>query len=63
MEKGLTLAVGQQAVINITLQVGAVEQTVAVNAEAPMIKTTSASVSGLVAEGQVRDLPQGPEPD
>jgi len=57
IQSGLTLGLGQEAVINITLQVGAVEQTVAVTAEAPMIETTSANVSGLVSETQVRDLP------
>ena len=53
----LTLNIGQEAVLNFALQVGAVEQTIAVTAEAPMIETTSAVVSGLVNESQVRDLP------
>ena len=53
----LTLNIGQEAVLNFSLQVGAVEQTIAVTAEAPMIETTSAVVSGLVSENQVRDLP------
>ncbi|MBI4479413.1 MAG: TonB-dependent receptor [Acidobacteria bacterium] len=53
----LTLNIGQEAVLNFALQVGAVEQTIAVTAEAPMIETTSAVVSGLVSENQVRDLP------
>lgn len=54
---GLKLAVGQDAVINLTLQVGAVDQTIAVTAEAPMIETTTANVSGLVGESEVRELP------
>ncbi|OFW40501.1 MAG: hypothetical protein A3J28_02370 [Acidobacteria bacterium RIFCSPLOWO2_12_FULL_60_22] len=57
VQKGLTLGLGQDAASNITLQVGAVEQTVAVTAEAPIIETTTANVSGLVSESQVRDLP------
>jgi len=57
IQSGLKLNVGQEAVMNFSLQVGAVEQTVAVTAEAPMIETTSATVSGLVAENEVRDLP------
>ncbi|MBI3933406.1 MAG: TonB-dependent receptor, partial [Acidobacteria bacterium] len=57
VQSGLKLNVGQEAVMNFSLQVGAVEQTVAVTAEAPMIETTSATVSGLVAENEVRDLP------
>ncbi len=54
---GLRLAVGQDAAINLTLQVGEVEQTVAVTAEAPLVETSTANVSGLVSEGEVHDLP------
>ena len=54
---GLTLTVGQEAVVDFTLQVGAVEQTVAVTAEAPMVNTTSGSLGGLVGEQTVADLP------
>ncbi len=57
LRNGLNLSVGQDAVINLTLEVGAVEQTVAVTAEAPLIETTTANVSGLVGESEVRDLP------
>ena len=57
VQEGLKLNLGQDAVINITLQVGEVEQTVAVNAEAPVVETTTATVSGLVGENQIRDLP------
>src|SRR4051812_18334550 len=34
---GLTLAVGEEAVVNFSMQVGAVEQTVSVMAEAPLV--------------------------
>ena len=54
---GLTLAVGDEAVVNFSLQVGAVEQTVAVTAEAPLVNTTSGSLGGLVSEQKVADLP------
>ena len=54
---GLTLAVGQEAVVNFALQVGAVEQSVAVTAEAPLVNTTSGSLGGLVDEQKVADLP------
>jgi hypothetical protein len=57
VRSGLRLNIGQEAVLNFALQIGAVEQTIAVSAEAPMIDTTSAVVSGLVNEDQVRDLP------
>jgi len=57
VRSGFTLTVAQEAVINFTLQVGAVTQTVAVTAEAPLVNTTSGSVGALVSEQQVSDLP------
>jgi hypothetical protein len=57
VRSGLQLNIGQEAVLNFSLQIGGVEQTIAVTAEAPMIETTSATVSGLVGENTMRDLP------
>ena len=57
VRSGLTLAVSQEAVLPVTLEVGAVEQTVAVTAEAPLVNTTSGSLGGLVDERKVADLP------
>ena len=54
---GLTLAVGQEAVVNLALEVGAVTQTVAVTAEASLVDTTSGTLGGLVSEQKVADLP------
>ena len=45
---GLNLTIGQEAVFNSVLQVGAVAETVSVTAEAPQVETTSGSLSGLV---------------
>src|SRR6266436_1176181 len=57
VRSGITLVVGQQAVVNITLEVGNVEQRVNVTAEAPLVNTTLSSTSGLVSEREVKDLP------
>ena len=57
VRSGINLVVGQQAVVNLTLEVGSVEQQVMVTAEAPLVNTTTSSVSGLVGERQVKDLP------
>ena len=57
IRSGLTLAVGDEAVVNFTLQLGAVEQTVSVTAEAPLVNTTSGTVGTLVSEQKVADLP------
>ena len=57
VRSGLTLTVSQEAVVHFTLEVGAVTQTVAVTAEAPLVNTTSGSLGGLVSEQRVADLP------
>ena len=54
---GLNLTIGQEAVFNATLQVGAVAEAISVVAEAPIIETTSGSLSGVVEEKQIQDLP------
>src|SRR4051812_26667949 len=46
---GINLAVAQEAVVNLRLDVGNVAQEVTVSAETPIIDTTTASVSGLVS--------------
>ena len=57
VQTGITLVVGQQAVVNVRLEVGEVQQTVTVTAEAAVVNTTTSSVSGLVGEKEVKDLP------
>src|SRR5262249_46762282 len=54
---GINLAVGQEAVVNLQLQVGAVQQEVTVMGEAALVNTTLSPTSGLVAEQEVKDLP------
>jgi len=57
LQTGIDLVVGQQAVVNLTMELGTVAQTVTVTGEAPIVNTTTESVSGLVGEQQVKDLP------
>jgi len=57
VRKGITVNVGQNSLIDFTLQVGAVSERVEVTAEAPLVETTNAVVTGLVTEKQVQDLP------
>ena len=54
---GIVLTIGQQATVNFELQVGAITQTVEVTGEAPLVETTGATVSGLVGEREMADLP------
>src|SRR5947208_1671879 len=57
VRSGLTLTVAQEAVVNFTLQAGAVEQTVVVTEDAPIVNTTSGALGGLVDERKVAELP------
>ena len=57
VQQGLTLTVAQEAVMNFTLSVGAVQETVTVAAEVPLVETTSGSLGGLVDGARVADLP------
>jgi hypothetical protein len=54
---GINLVVGQEAVVNLKLDVGAVAQEVNVSLDVPLIDTTTASVSGIVDERQIKELP------
>jgi len=57
VRSGLTLTVSQEAVVNFTLQPGALDQTVVVTEEAPLVNTTSGALGGLVDERKVSELP------
>src|SRR3990172_3685974 len=57
IRKGIQLTVGLDAVINLPLRVGQVAQTTVVTAQAPLVETVSGTVSGLVDDRAIRDLP------
>jgi len=54
---GISLEVGQEAVVNFRLDVGEFVQKISVSEEAPVVNVTTASVAGIVNERQVKDLP------
>ena len=54
---GINLSVGQQAVVNLRLEVGEFIQEVTVSEETPLVNTTTALLSGTVGEGEVKNLP------
>jgi hypothetical protein len=54
---GVTLTVGEQQVLNFTLQVGQISQTVEVSTEAPNVQLASSSISAVVNSTTVRELP------
>jgi Carboxypeptidase regulatory-like domain len=57
IRKGVTLNVGAEVVIDFSLAVGQVTQTVTVEAEVSQVETTSATLSNLVEPVQMRELP------
>jgi hypothetical protein len=54
---GINLQVGQDAVVNFRLELGEVVQQVTVYEESSVVNTTTSSVSGMVGEQEVKDLP------
>src|SRR5213594_1946681 len=57
VRSGINLVVGQEAVVDLTLEVGANAETVTVSEEAPLVNTTTSSTSGVITEQQVKELP------
>jgi len=55
--KGITLEVTDQAVINLTFEVGSAEQQVIVTEEASIVNTQNATLGGLVNEQNIENLP------
>ena len=54
---GVLLVVGQSATVDMSLQLGVSSQQVTVNEDAPLVGVTTADISGLVGEKQMKDLP------
>jgi hypothetical protein len=57
IRKGITLDVGRAPVIDFQLPVGQAEQTVNVDSAVSQVETTTSSVSSLVNQTQMRELP------
>lgn len=57
VRRGLLLTVGQTVVIDLTLELGPMDEAVTVTADASLVDTRSSDLSYLVGESAVRDLP------
>src|SRR5213594_1665975 len=57
VRNGINLVVGQEAVVDLTLEVGGASEQVTVTEEAPLVNTTTSSTSGVITEQQVKELP------
>lgn len=57
VQTGLTLSVGQNLRVDAVLTIGTMTQEVSVTGQAPLVDTTSGTVSGLVDDRRIVDLP------
>jgi outer membrane receptor protein involved in Fe transport len=57
VRRGITMTVGAVLRVDLALNVGAISDKVEVTGEAPQVDTTTSTMSGLVAEGVIRELP------
>src|SRR5258708_37098557 len=57
VQKEITLTVGAQQALNLSLKVGQLNQTVEVNSAPPDVQTTSSTISATVDSITVRELP------
>ena len=55
--RGIRLTVGQTAVVDSQLELGAVSEMIEVRADAVSVNLVTGAVSGLVGEREIRDLP------
>jgi carboxypeptidase family protein len=57
--RGVSTAVGVTTTLDLTLDVGAVAETVTVTAESPLVDVTSAEIGGHISAEEITDLPAG----
>jgi len=57
IRSGITMTVGAVVRVNFTLNVGALNEKVEVTGEAPQVDTTTSTITGLVGETIIRELP------
>jgi hypothetical protein len=54
---GIRLSAGADVVVDVTLPIGQLEETLTVTGDAPMVNTTSASLGTVIDPTQIRELP------
>ncbi|MBI3940367.1 MAG: TonB-dependent receptor, partial [Acidobacteria bacterium] len=57
IRSGIQLTMGREAIVDLTLKVGEVTESVTVSSEAPLVETTSSSLGGLIDDRQIRNMP------
>lgn len=54
---GLQVAIGETSMVNATMKLGSLQETVTVSAESPLVDTTSAKVGGNIGTDELSELP------
>ena len=54
---GLILTVGQMTPLDLTMEVGALSETISVTGEAPLIDVSSAEIGGHISAAELAELP------
>lgn len=54
---GIKLTLGREAILDMTLKVGEISEKIVVHGEAALVETTSSTLTGLVDDKKIRDLP------
>lgn len=57
LQKDIVLAVGQQLTLSLTLQAGAITQTVEVTGEAPLVELTRSEIAGSLSALEIKEFP------
>ncbi|HZQ53012.1 MAG TPA: carboxypeptidase-like regulatory domain-containing protein [Bryobacteraceae bacterium] len=57
VRRGVDLVVGQDARVDLALRIGTSSQELTVNADAPIVNTTGADITGLAGEREIKNLP------
>ncbi|MBI4454889.1 MAG: TonB-dependent receptor [Acidobacteria bacterium] len=57
VRSGLKVSLGQEAILDFTMKVGEISEKVVVSGEAPLVQTASSTITALVDDKKIRDLP------
>lgn len=57
VRRGIELTMGREAVLDLSMAVGGLEQQIIVTGDAPLVDVRSGSVAGLVTEDVIKELP------
>ena len=57
VRSGVRLLVGQEAVLDMVLELGSIQETITVNGEAPLVETTTSALGAVVTEAEIASLP------